>query len=50
MKQSAWRYLWKSQDIRRKLDHYLDHYWVIYRLASNIPVPGIDREPGGSTG
>jgi preprotein translocase subunit SecY len=42
MKQSAWRYLWKSQDIRRKLLITLI-ILGIYRLASNIPVPGIDR-------
>jgi preprotein translocase subunit SecY len=42
MKQSAWRYLWKSQDIRRKLIITLI-ILGIYRLASNIPVPGIDR-------
>jgi len=43
MKQSAWRYLWKSQDIRRKLLITLA-LLAIYRLASNVPVPGIDRE------
>jgi preprotein translocase subunit SecY len=43
MKRSAWRYLWKSKDIRRKL---LISFAIlaIYRLAANIPVPGIDRE------
>lgn len=38
---SGWRYLWKSQDIRRKLlVTFL--ILVIYRLAANIPVPGVD--------
>ncbi len=43
MKRSAWRYLWKSKDIRRKL---LISFALlaIYRLAANVPVPGIDRE------
>jgi preprotein translocase subunit SecY len=43
MKRSAWRYLWKSEDIRRKLLITLA-LLIIYRLAANIPVPGIDRE------
>ncbi len=40
MKKSAWRYLWTSKDIRKKI-------WVtllilaLYRLAANIPVPGV---------
>lgn len=38
---AGWRYLWKSQDIRRKLLVTL-MLLVIYRLAANIPVPGID--------
>src|SRR3972149_3593167 len=38
---SGWRYLWKSQDIRRKLTVTII-LLVIYRLAANIPVPGID--------
>jgi len=43
MKRSAWRFLWKSKDIRKKL---LISFALlaIYRLASNVPVPGIDRE------
>ena len=56
MKRSAWRYLWKSEDIRRKLLITL-LLLVIYRLASNIPVPGINRTvlqslaaSGGATG
>ncbi|MBN2388989.1 MAG: preprotein translocase subunit SecY [Anaerolineales bacterium] len=40
---SGWRYLWKSQDIRRKLLVTL-LLLVIYRLAANVPVPGINRE------
>ncbi len=42
MKRSAWRYLWKSEDIRKKLLITL-MLLAIYRLAANIPVPGIDR-------
>jgi preprotein translocase subunit SecY len=42
MKRSAWRYLWKSEDIRKKLLITL-LLLAIYRLAGNIPVPGIDR-------
>jgi preprotein translocase subunit SecY len=40
---SGWRYLWASQDIRRKLLVTL-FILVIYRLAANIPVPGINAE------
>jgi preprotein translocase subunit SecY len=40
---SGWRYLWKSQDIRRKLLMTL-LLLVIYRLAANIPVPGINTD------
>lgn len=42
MKRSAWRYLWKSEDIRKKLIITV-LLLVLYRLAANIPVPGIDR-------
>jgi preprotein translocase subunit SecY len=38
---SAWRYLWKSDDIRRMLLVTIG-LLVIYRLAANVPVPGID--------
>ncbi len=38
---TGWRYLWKSQDIRRKLLVTI-LILVIYRLAANVPVPGID--------
>jgi preprotein translocase subunit SecY len=43
MKRSAWRYLWTSEDIRKKLLITI-LLLVIYRFAANIPVPGIDRE------
>lgn len=39
---SAWRYLWTSQDIRSKLLVTLG-LLVIYRIAANVPVPGIDH-------
>jgi preprotein translocase subunit SecY len=42
MKRSAWRYLWKSEDIRQKLIITLI-LLAIYRLAANIPVPGVDQ-------
>ena len=38
---SAWRYLWKSDDIRRMLLVTL-LLLVIFRLAANIPTPGIN--------
>jgi preprotein translocase subunit SecY len=40
---SGWRYLWKSQDIRRKLLVTL-LILVIYRLAANIPAPGVNSD------
>jgi len=43
MKRSAWRYLFKSEDIRKKLLITL-LLLVLYRFAANIPVPGINRE------
>lgn len=43
MKKSAWRYLWKSGDIRKMLLMTL-LLLVLYRLAANVPVPGIVRE------
>lgn len=43
MKRSAWRYLFKSEDIRKKLLITL-LLLIIYRFAANIPVPGINRE------
>jgi preprotein translocase subunit SecY len=38
---SAWRYLWKSDDIRRMLVMTI-LLLVLYRLAANVPVPGIN--------
>ena len=38
---SAWRYLWKSEDIRRMLLMTL-LLLVIYRFAANVPTPGIN--------
>ena len=43
MKRSAWRYLWTSQDIRRKLLITLA-ILAIYRFAAHVPVPGVNRE------
>jgi len=43
MKRSAWRYLWTSQDIRRKLLITLG-ILTIYRFAAHVPVPGVNRE------
>jgi preprotein translocase subunit SecY len=43
MKTSAWRYLWKAEDIRRKLLITL-MILVIYRLAAHVPIPGANRE------
>ncbi|MBT3390639.1 MAG: preprotein translocase subunit SecY [Chloroflexi bacterium] len=42
MKRSAWRYLWTARDIRRKLLITLG-IMVIYRLAAQVPVPGVNR-------
>ena len=42
MKRSAWRYLWTSVDIRKKLLVTLA-LLILYRFAANIPVPGINR-------
>ena len=47
MKRSGWRYLWKSEDIRKKLLITLG-LLILYRLAANVPVPGIDREVIGA--
>jgi len=56
MKRSAWRYLWKSEDIRKKLLITLA-LLILYRFAANVPVPGINRSvlaalatSGGATG
>ncbi|MEI6289057.1 MAG: preprotein translocase subunit SecY [Chloroflexota bacterium] len=40
---SAWRYLWKSDDIRRMLVMTIS-LLVIYRLAANVPTPGINAD------
>ena len=40
---SGWHYLWKSEDIRRKLIVTFV-ILVIYRLAANIPAPGVDHD------
>ncbi|HSO11014.1 MAG TPA: preprotein translocase subunit SecY [Anaerolineales bacterium] len=42
-KQSAWRYLWFSQDIRSKLLFTMG-ILILFRLAANIPAPGVNRE------
>lgn len=42
-KQSAWRYLWRSQDIRKKLLITLG-ILILFRIAANIPAPGVNRE------
>ena len=42
MKNSAWKFLWTSKDIRNKLLITL-LLLVIYRFAANVPVPGVDR-------
>ncbi|MDP3721442.1 MAG: preprotein translocase subunit SecY [Anaerolineaceae bacterium] len=43
MKRSAWRYLWTSEDIRKKLVITI-LLLILYRLAASIPVPGVNRE------
>ncbi|MBI3153210.1 MAG: preprotein translocase subunit SecY [Chloroflexi bacterium] len=40
---SGWRYLWKSEDIRRKLIITFV-ILAIYRLAANVPAPGVNFE------
>lgn len=40
---SGWHYLWKSEDIRRKLLVTI-LILVIYRLAANVPAPGVNHE------
>jgi preprotein translocase subunit SecY len=39
---SGWRYLWKSEDIRRKLIITFI-ILAVYRLAANVPAPGVDH-------
>jgi preprotein translocase subunit SecY len=43
MKRSPWRYLWTSQDIRRKLLVTIG-LLSIYRIAAHVPVPGVNVE------
>lgn len=40
---SGWRYLWKSEDIRRKLIVTFA-LLALYRLAANVPAPGVNFE------
>ena len=42
-RQSAWRYLWFSQDIRSKLLITMG-ILMLFRLAANVPAPGVNRE------
>jgi len=42
-KQSAWRFLWRSQDIRKKLLITLA-LLMLFRIAANVPAPGVNRE------
>jgi preprotein translocase subunit SecY len=42
-KQSAWRFLWRSEDIRRKLLITLG-ILMLFRIAANVPVPGVDHD------
>src|SRR5215467_10602255 len=41
-KQSAWRYLWFSYDIRKKLLFTLG-ILMLFRLAANVYAPGVNR-------
>ncbi len=41
MKTSGWRYLWRSEDIRNKLLITFG-LLALYRLAANVPAPGVD--------
>ncbi len=43
MKRSAWRHLWTAVDLRNRLLITLG-LLVIYRLATHVPVPGVNRE------
>ena len=40
---SGWHYLWKSEDIRRKLIITFA-ILALYRLAANVPAPGVNFE------
>src|SRR5258705_14003130 len=55
-KQSAWLFLWRSQDIRKKLLFTLGML-ILFRIAANVPAPGVNRtalaaffQGGGSGG
>ena len=41
-KQSAWRFLWRSEDIRKKLLITLG-ILILFRIAANVPAPGVNR-------
>ena len=43
MKRSAWRYLWTSEDIRKKILITI-MLLILYRLIANIPAPGVRRD------
>jgi preprotein translocase subunit SecY len=40
---SAWRYLWKSEDIRRKLLITIG-LLALFRVAASIPTPGVNQD------
>jgi preprotein translocase subunit SecY len=40
---SGWRYLWRSEDIRQKLIITFV-ILAIYRIAANVPAPGVNHE------
>ena len=42
-KQSAWRFLWRSEDIRKKLLITLG-ILILFRIAANVPAPGVNRD------
>lgn len=42
-RQSAWRYLWFSEDIRKKLLITMG-ILMLFRLAANVPAPGVNRD------
>ena len=42
-RQSAWRYLWFSQDIRKKLLITMG-ILILFRVAANVPAPGVNRD------
>ena len=48
MKRSAWRYLWTSQDIRKKLVNNHLVAGSLHDWRQIFPVPGINREVIGS--